>query len=277
MSQLEISAPLNVEGRTITCIYQINNLPVRDRERLYRFLIPPELFSRFGIDPDSGCNAQGQKVVTYICPPDNPGFRLEVRHEPEAQDCLFSVEMTEMGINHVELTFINTNDPNHPRFSIDVDEEGNPTAFGTTRRNIKEEERAFQAGLFPGQVRPGLALFGKFLPRAEQFFAAMGKKFITLRAFFYYNAILYEKYGFSYIAGKKLMREIHEGFQPGGPLDKMLDGSSIFRQPGAGQTVFGRSWAIHDGLLGEEWVCPSMVKWFGLDGGVCTFPNYRWV
>ena len=68
---------------------------------------------------------------------------------------------------------------------------------------------------------------------------------------------------------------LREGFQPGGALDGLLDGSTIFRRPGAGETVFGRSWAIHDGILGNAWVSPNMIKWFGVDAAVCTFPGYR--
>lgn len=268
---------LVVDGVTITSINQINSLPEELREGLYRELIPGEIFSCFGIDPATGRNADGQKVVSYMCPPDLSGFRIEVSLQPSDEDFVYVLEMTEPTVNNMELTFISINDPMTPRFNTDRDDEGRPTLYGTTRRNVKEEERAFRAGLLPGQVRPGMALFGKFMPRAESFFAALGKKFITLRAFFYSNTILYEKHGFSYIVGKKLMQEIHEGFQPGGALDKLLDGSSIFRQPGAGETVFGRSWAVHDGILGDGWISPKMVKWFGVHGGVCTFPDYRWI
>ncbi|MFQ6671860.1 MAG: hypothetical protein ACE5KY_01060, partial [Candidatus Tectimicrobiota bacterium] len=245
----EFPSPLIVDGVPITSINQINELPAERREHLYQELIPPDVFSRFGIDPATGCNPAGQRVVTYLCPPNSLGFRIEVRHQPDDEDCIFLLEMTEPTVNNMELTFITVNDPMSPRFTTDKDEQGRPTTMGTVRRNLKEEERAFQAGLLPGQVRPGLRLFTPFLPRAERFFAALGKKFITLRAFSYCNAILYEDAGFSYIVGKKLMREIHEGFQPGGALDALLDGSTLFRQPDAGETVFGRSWAIHDGIL----------------------------
>lgn len=268
---------LTMEGVAITSIHQINGLPAERREALYCELIPPEVFTQFGIDPATGQNAAGQPVVTYICPPGSSGFRIEVRHQPDDVDCIFLVEMTEQTVNNVELTFITVNDPMRPHFHIDTDEEGRVTDLGTYRRNLKEEERAFQAGLFPGQVRSGLKLFTPFLLRAECFFAALGNKFITLRPLFYCNAIHYEKSGFTYFAGKKLMQEIHEGFQLGGALDQLLDGSTIFRQPDAGETVFGRAWAIHDGILGNGWVSPKMVKWFGVDAGVCTFPGFRWM
>ncbi len=277
---IELISPLVVEGVTVTTVNQINNLPADVHEPLYRELIPSEVFSRFGIDPETGLNKHGEPVVHYICPPDASGFRLEIYHEEGAEDAIFVLEMTEPTVNNMEMTYININDPTAPRVNTDRDETGRETLFGTTRRNIEEEERAFRAGLLPGQVRPGLKLFGQVMPRAERFFAALGKKFITLRAFFYCNAILYERHGFSYIVGRKLMREIHEGFQPGGPLKSLLDGSNVFRQPGAAETVFGRSWALHAGILdslGEGWVSPKMVKWFGVDAGVCTFPGSRWV
>lgn len=274
---IEIISPLTVDGVIITSINQINDLPEEFRESLYRELIPEQVFTLFRIDPTTGTNADGEEVVEYICPPNSSGFRLEVYDRPEAEDAIFLLEMTEPTVNNMELTFINVNNPASPRFNTDRDEDGRPTLYGTTLRNLKEEERAYCSGLCPGQVRPGLGLFGKFLPRAERFFAALGKKFITMRAFFYYNAILYERYGFSYISGKKLMKEINEGFWPGGPLNELLDGSNVFRQPGAGDTVFGRSWAIHDGILDEGWVSPKMVKWFGVDAEECTFPDYRWV
>ncbi|MDA2916524.1 hypothetical protein MYX64_06775 [Nitrospinae bacterium AH_259_B05_G02_I21] len=272
----ELPSPLIVDGVQITSINQINDLPSEERERLYRELVPPEVFARFDIDPTTGRNATGHEVVTCLCPPRSMSFLLEVRHRPGNEDCIFLVEMTERTVDNMELTFITVNDPTSPRFNVDKDDEGRPTDLGTVRRNLKEEERAFHAGLFPGQVRSGLGLFATFLPRAERLFTAMGKKFITLRALFYSNAILYEKHGFTYIAGRKLMREIHEGFQSGGALDALLDGSTIFRQPGAGDTVFGRSWAIHDGILDDAWISPKMVKWFGTDAGVRTFPGYRW-
>ena len=274
---IELLSPLTFEGVVITSINQINDLPPEVRASLYKELIPPEIFSQFQIDPISGTNADGEEVVNLSCPSNSSGFRIEVYNRPGAEDPIFLLEMAEPSVNNMELTFIQINDPTAPRYNTDRDEEGRPTLFGTARHNFPEEERAFRSGLFPGQVRRGLGLFGRFMPRAERFFAAMGKRFITLRAFFYYNAILYERHGFSYIMGKKLMKEINEGFQPGGSLDAHVDGSSVFRQKGNQLTVFGRSWAIHDGILGDGWVSPKMVKWFGLDASECTFPDYRWI
>jgi carboxypeptidase PM20D1 len=49
------------------------------------------------------------------------------------------------------------NDPRGERYNIDRDPQGRDTLFGTTLRNIAEEERAMKAGLAPGQVVPACA------------------------------------------------------------------------------------------------------------------------
>lgn len=72
------------------------------------------------------------------------------------------------------------------------------------------------------------------------------------------------------------MERIQQGFQPNGEYFQRLDGSTPFRMPGAEKTVRGRSWAIHDGILGEPFTDYHMYKHVGQDGGVSTFPNYVW-
>jgi hypothetical protein len=89
----------------------------------------------------------------------------------------------------------------------------------------------------------------------------------------YDNAIRYEKYGFDYLTGKRLMLEIDREFHPGGRLFKRLDGSTPFRKPGMGRTVRGRSWAIHDGILDEPWDEIHIYKMIGVHAGLNTFPD----
>ena len=72
----ELLSTLTVDGVTITSINQINDLPSERRESFYRELIPEEVFTRFDIDPATGLNAAGQRVVTYVCPPRVLGFRI---------------------------------------------------------------------------------------------------------------------------------------------------------------------------------------------------------
>jgi hypothetical protein len=72
------------------------------------------------------------------------------------------------------------------------------------------------------------------------------------------------------------MERVQQEFQPGGELFQRLDGSTPFRQPGAEKTVRGRSWAIHDGILGETYTDYHMYKHIGKHAGVSTFPDYVW-
>jgi hypothetical protein len=71
------------------------------------------------------------------------------------------------------------------------------------------------------------------------------------------------------------MEWIHQEFQPAGQLFTKLDGSTRFRQVVMANTVRGRSWAIHDGVLGEPWSAldVKMFKRVGEHAGVCTFPD----
>ena len=177
--------------------------------------------------------------------------------------------------NHLDFLIIN--DPLSERFNIDVDELGRDTLYGTRSRNIPEEIKAMEAGLAPGMVRRGLRLMREFVKCLDVFMDTLGLKSITTNAFFYHNAILWEKYGFTYFRGGKMMESIHKEFQPGGLLYEGLDGSTPFRRRGVEKTIRGRSWAIYDGLyadlLDEEWENPIMYKMGGKDFKVNTFPD----
>jgi hypothetical protein len=92
----------------------------------------------------------------------------------------------------------------------------------------------------------------------------------------YVSAWIFEKRGFAYSKGHQLMDTIHREFQPGGELHKALDGSTPFRQPDQWQTVRGRAWAIHDGVLqviDKKWDGLKMIKQVGRHAGVSTFPD----
>lgn len=72
------------------------------------------------------------------------------------------------------------------------------------------------------------------------------------------------------------MKTINTEFQPDGILHKALDGSTAFRQPEQWQTVRGRAWAIHDGILDKidkKWDDLRMTKQVARHAGVCTFPE----
>ena len=92
----------------------------------------------------------------------------------------------------------------------------------------------------------------------------------------YVSAWIFEKRGFAYTKGHQLMDIIHKEFQPGGELNKALDGSTPFRQPDQWQTVRGRAWAIHDGILGEPFTEVTMYKRIGKPAEVNTAPGCKW-
>jgi acetoin utilization protein AcuC len=134
-----------------------------------------------------------------------------------------------------------------------------------------------EAGLAPGMVRKGLRLMGDFVECLEVFMVSLELKTVTIGAFYYHNAILWERYGFTYFKGGKMMEKIHREFQPGGSLYERLDDSTPFRRKGMEQSIRGRSWAIHDGVFvdvfDEEWESPIMYKILGKDFKVNTFPG----
>ena len=202
-------------------------------------------------------------------------FRSEVRARPEDADVVFFAELADTQFHQMELAFCIICDPAAPRFAVDVTEAGAVNYFSSQGRNQLEELRAMQAGLFPHQTRRGLRMFGDFFALAERFTDSLGMEMIVAEPLSYDNAIRYEQYGFDYLTGKRLMLEIDRQFQPGGRLYQRLDGSSPFRMPGMEQTVRGRSWAIHDGILDEPWDEIRIYKMIGVDAGLNTFPDRR--
>jgi hypothetical protein len=153
---------------------------------------------------------------------------------------------------------------------------GSPTKFGTLQRNIEAEEKACAAGLAPGQVRRGLRLLGQAIEAFEGFITALGNEMYFVEPLYYHNAVIFERYGFSYQMGKRLMDSIHAGFQNGGDLYAQLDGSNPFRQPEAANGIRKRSWAIHDDILGEPFTNVTMYKRVGKTAGINTTPNCEW-
>ncbi len=257
-------------------LLQINQLSREEREAIYRRLIPEAIFATCNIDRTTLTDPAGNHLVEFDSSPEEGMVRIGVRSRPQDPDCCYLLKLQTTLYNEVELAFIVISDPRSERFNIDRDPAGRDTRLGTTRRNVTEEIRAMQAGLAPGQTQRGLGLLKETVRLVEEFVRSIGHDLYVLEALFYNNAILYERYGFGYTVGLEDMGMIHREFQPGGKLCARLDGSTPFRQPGANRTVRGRSWAIHDGILGEPWRAPRMYKRVGKSQGVCTFPGSLW-
>jgi hypothetical protein len=259
-------------------IATLNRLPKEERDRTYLQLVPQSVFERFRIDPRTLLNQHGERVVRGIFPPEENFGCIEVKYRAGDKDCIFSCQVSlESFMESLHLDFLIVNDPFSERFNVDVDELGRDTLYGTRSRNIPEEIRAMEAGLAPGMVRRGLRLMGEFAKCLDIFMSTLGLKSITTDAFFYHNAILWEKYGFVYFRGGKEMESIHKEFQPGGLLYEKLDGSTPFRKEEMEKTIRGRSWAIYDGVyldaFDKEWESPIMYKIQGKDFKVNTFPG----
>jgi hypothetical protein len=251
-------------------ISQINRLPDDRRWQIYRSLVPPEAIQQFGIDPETLSDSEGRSL--FECLPGPSSVKLSLRHVWGAPDPLLYLQLADTPSNQIEVLLFIVNDPSSERFNTDRLPDGTPTHFGTAARNIAEETRAMEAGLLPGQVRRGLGLTRRLMPILEQFVTVLHHDAFYMQPLAYHNAILFEWVGFAYALGRGRMEWIHQEFAPGGVLFSRLDGSTPFRQPGAEHSVGGRSWAIHDGILGEPYGGVKMYKRVGVHAGVVTFP-----
>jgi hypothetical protein len=269
-----VDASQAFSGLSLYSIGQVNALPQDQRAAIYHSLVPLDLLLRFDIDPH-----------TLIAKPSDSLFRigagktsvaLSLRHAADAEDPLLYLQLADTATGQIEVVMFIVNDPYAERFHIDRLPDGTPTYFGTRARNISEEIRAMEAGLAPGQVRRGLRLSRDLVPILERFVENLHHDTFYIQPLAYHNAIMFERLGFSYALGLGRMEWVHNEFMPGGLLYHRLDGSTPFRRPGAARTVRGRSWAIHDGIMGTPYEGLKMYKRIGVHAGVITFPQAVW-
>lgn len=254
-------------------IGQVNKLAHEQMWQVYRHLVPLEILLRFGID-QTLMDSEGRAL--YECQAGISSVELSLRHAWDAQDPVFYLQLADTPNNQIEVLLFIVNDPYSERFDTDHLSDGAPTYFGTLARNIEEEVRAMEAGLAPGQIRRGLGVTRRLMPILEQFVAGLYHNAFYIQPLAYHNAILFERLGFSYVMGLGRMEWIQKEFAPGGLLFKRLDESTPFRRIGAANTVRGRSWAIHDGIMGEPYTNVKMYKRVGIHSGVVTFPHAAW-
>ncbi|MCP4537468.1 MAG: hypothetical protein GY832_10010 [Chloroflexi bacterium] len=254
-------------------IGQINRLSTEQMLQVYRQLVPLEILHRFRIDPHTLADSEGR--VLYECQPGISSVEVSLRHTWDAQDPALYLQLADTPNNQIEVVLFIVNDPYSERFNTDRLPDGTLTYFGTLERNIEEEKRAMRAGLAPGQVRQGLSVTRRLMPILEQFVSGLHHDAFYIQPLAYHNAILFERLGFSYVLGLGRMEWIQKEFTPGGLLSKRLDGTH-FRFPEAAKSVRGRSWAIHDGLMGEPYSNVKMYKRVGIHAGIVTFPHAAW-
>ena len=77
--------------------------------------------------------------------------------------------------------------------------------------DLEAERASLQAGLSPGQVRRGFRLARPATTAFEQFVSSLGHELYFIEPLYYHNAIIFERYGFTYQMGKRRMEQIQAG------------------------------------------------------------------
>jgi hypothetical protein len=252
----------------------INLLPEKEKRAIYARYIPKELLERFNL-PDAD-SKRIETLLKFIFAPGSSDMEMYLFHEQRFYDPVLYVHLADTMNGQVHVLLYILNDPDSPRFDVDKMPDGSPTRFGTLNRNLDAEQAAMRAGLAPGQVRHRLRMLGQGIMAFEKFIASLGHELYFVEPLYYHNAVIFERYGFAYQQGKSLMDGIQTGFQVGGNLSQLLDGSSPFRQPEARNSIRLRSWAIHDGILGEPFTNVTMYKQLEKSAGVVTTPGCKW-
>jgi hypothetical protein len=263
---------LNLTASTISSINRLNQ---DEKRKIYTRIIPPELYERFQLSPNL-TDEQGRDLVNLRSDPGRTDVQLALYHRADFPDPILYGHLTDTLNGQLHILLYILNDPFSSRFNVDRLDDGRTTSFGTERRNISAEIAAMQAGLAPGQVRRGLRLLKSAINAFEAFVTSLGHELYFVEPLYYHNALIFESYGFSYQKGHKLMAGIQHGFKPSGDLFDRLDGSTPFRQPAATHSIRLRSWAIHDGLLGEPYSNVTMYKYVGKKAEINSCPDCDW-
>jgi len=258
-----------------TSIREINALPDEEKQSIYKLLLPDWIYTTYEINRDT-LTKNGIEVVKFRCPNGSRAVEIFAKRDIYDSDPLLYVNIADTFNNQLIVLLVVVNDLDSPRFDTDIDEHGNSTHFGTTGRNLIAEELAMKAGLAPGQIRKGLRSFSQSVPIFEDFVRKMGHDLFLIEPLAYHNAWIFERYGFNYIRGYKEMCRIDSEFRPGGELHHKLSNKQVFRSEEYWKSVRGRSWAIHDGILGHPFTGFQMYKRLGTHAGICTFPDALW-
>jgi hypothetical protein len=253
----------------------VNRLPEAEKEAIYIRFIPQVLLDQFNIPPDF-IDEDGNRLLDIRCDPDTSDFMLRLKHQYDAQDPLLYSHVTDTMNRQIHVLLYVVNDPYCQRFDVDVMPDGTPTQFGIFRRNMDAEEAAMKAGMAPGQIRCGLRTMKHAIKAFEIFVTDLGHDLFFAEPLYYHNAIVFERYGFSYMKGRRLMESIQSRFSFGGACEQLMDASTPFRRPEQINSIRGRSWAIHDGILGHAYTDVTMYKSVGKAAGINTFPGAEW-
>lgn len=252
----------------------INNLPDAEKREIFLHLVPQELLDRFSLAPDL-MDDQGNNLFWIHGKPGSGSLELKIYHQAGFKDPILYCHMVDTLNAQIHVLLYIMNDPFSNRYNTDVLPDGTPTEFGTRIRNIDAELQAMQAGLLPGQIRRGLSILSQAVVSFESFVQKLGHTRYFNEPLYYHNAIIFERYGFNYQVGKKRMETIHTRFLEDEEIISQF-GTTPFRRPEAQHSIFFRSWAIHDGILGEHFDGVTMYKVIGQKGAVNTATGINW-
>jgi acetoin utilization protein AcuC len=254
----------------------LNQLPQPEKRRRYAEVLPAALLERFSLDAARLTDGRTRALFSLTASPGTSSAELDLRPAAGAPDPLFYGHFADTMNGQIIILLAVVNDPAAPRFDVDRLPDGTKTKFGTAARNLPAEEAALAAGLAPGQVRRGLRALPELIQSFETFVTRLGHALYFTEPLAYHNAVVFERYGFAYQQGRRWMESIHTRFSPGGDLFARLDGSTPFRRADFARHIRGRSWAIHDGLMGEPFTGVHMYKTIGQRASVSTFPDGEW-
>ena len=250
----------------------INKLPVHEKREMYARYIPPALTEQFGL----GNLADNDNLLQFRFAEGSSDVEMMLYHQAGFPDPILYAHLADSLNGQIYILLYILNDPTSPRFNVDKMPDGTPTQFGIRRRNMEAELDSMQAGLAPGQIRRGLRLLKQAVQTFENFMTLLGHTMYYIEPLYYHNAILFERHGFSYQMGRRQMNEIQAGFAEGGALRQQLNDSNPFRSSTAHSSVRLRSWAIHDGILGEPFTNVTMYKQVGVVSALNSAPGCTW-
>jgi acetoin utilization protein AcuC len=257
---------------TPSTIGGINKLPEPEKREIYSRYIPQELIEKFNLKDLS----HDQHLLQFRFAEGSSDVEMMLYHQAGFPDPILYAHLADNINGQIHVLLYILNDPASPRFNVDKMPDGSPTQFGIRKRNLEAELAAMKAGLAPGQVRHGLRALRQAMEAFEGFVNSLGHDLYFVEPLYYHNAVIFERYGFSYQMGRRLMNEIQAGFAEGGALRQRLDTSTPFRSPNAANSIRLRSWAIHDGLLGEPFTNVTMYKRVGISANITTTPGCEW-
>jgi len=257
---------------TPSTIGGINKLPDLEKREIYSRYIPQELIQKFDLKD----LAHDQDLLQFRFAEGASDAEMMLYHQARFPDPILYAHLADNINGQIHVLLYILNDPASPRFNVDKMPDGSPTQFGIRKRNIEAELAAMNAGLSPGQIRHGLRALRQAMDAFEDFVASLGHDLYFVEPLYYHNAVIFERYGFSYQMGRRLMNDIQAGFSEGGGLRQKLDDTNPFRTSNAANSIRLRSWGIHDGLLGEPFTNVTMYKRVGVSANINTTPGCEW-